>query len=79
MSKTKFYLLLVIGVVCFIVWAVAAYLDPAYRADFMRLVEGTTLGLAALVLRDMPPPSTPTAPAVTPTVPAAPAVAQPTV
>jgi hypothetical protein len=76
MTKTKFYLLLFVGVVAFVGWAVMAAQDPALRPDLLTLLKSTVVGLVALVLRDMPPPSTPTAPAVVPVVPAAPA-AQP--
>lgn len=74
MTKTKFYLLLAVGVIGFAVWAAMAFQDPALRPDLLTFVKATVIGLVGLVLRDMPPPSTPTAPAVVPTVPAAPAV-----
>lgn len=77
MTKTKFYLLLVVGFVAFTGWAVMAGQDPTLRPDLLTLLKSTVVGLIALVLRDMPPPSPPTAPAVVPTVPAA-AAAQPT-
>lgn len=78
MTKTKFYLLLVIGFIAFAGWAVMAAQDPALRPDLLMFLKATVLGLAGLVLRDMPPPSAPTAPAVVPAVPAA-AAAQPNV
>lgn len=78
MSKTKFYLLLAIGFIAFAGWAVMAAQDPALRPDLLTFLKATVLGLAGLVLRDMPPPSTPTAPAAVPVTPAVPA-AQPNV
>lgn len=77
MTKTKFYLMLFVGIVTFAVWAVMAAQDASLRPDLLSLCKGTVVGLIALVLRDMPPPSAPTAPAVVPVVPAA-AAAQPT-
>lgn len=74
MTKTKFLLLLAIGIVAAAVWLVMAFQEPALRPELLTYVKAAVIGIVGLVLRDMPPPSPPTAPAVVQTVPANPAI-----
>ena len=79
MTKTKFYLLLAIGLIASVVWIFMAFQDPSLRPELLTYVKAAVVGVVGLVLRDMPPPSTPTAPAAAPTVPAVPVGGQPNV
>lgn len=65
MSKTKFLVLLALGVVGYVGWALMAYLDPSQRGDFLKLHITVVGGVVALALREMPPPPPPPPPVPT--------------
>lgn len=48
---------LVMGFLGFGIWTFAAYYDETLRSDYMHFVTGVVIGMAALALRDMPPPA----------------------
>ena len=67
MSRIKFLVLVALGIVGYVGWAVMVYLDPTQRADFLKLHITVVGGVVALALREMPsaaPPPAPVAPEV---------------
>lgn len=58
--KTK--TLIAMGVTAFSIWSGMVYFDPSLRADYLKFIIGIVVGIAGLVLREMPTqPSTPPA------------------
>lgn len=73
-SKLKIFVLILIGIVGYGVWALMAWNDPSLRAEFLHLNMAMVSGTIGLVLHDMnssnpppppPPPSQPTTTEVT--------------
>jgi len=78
MTRSKFFVLVALGIVGYIGWAVMVYLDPSQRGDFLKLHITVVGGVVALALREMPAAAAPPPPAP-PLVPATPAKPQPSV
>ncbi|MDP2026465.1 hypothetical protein [Sulfuriferula sp.] len=50
--KTK--TLIAMGVTAFLIWSGMAYFDPTLRPDYLKFIIGIVVGIAGLVLREMP-------------------------
>ncbi len=59
MASTRTKTKAAVGVVAYLVWSLFAYIDPGVRADYLKFHITVVLGIAGLLLRDLPPPPPP--------------------